>query len=96
MSMNPVVLLDAVTDEGMSQAIALDYRRVDMIYRNLSCITVAGDTVIVEVSCDGGNSFVEYARTDKPLAIISLVGPFTHVRVNKVGANGVANVRGIL
>jgi hypothetical protein len=97
-SLRAVTFLNAVTAAGPSQAYALDYRYSSIQQRSILTACVAGDTINIEVSVDGGNSWGILAALAGPQATsITLVnGPFTNIRVNKVGANGSATVKGVV
>jgi hypothetical protein len=97
-ALNAVTLLSAVTAAGPSAAFALDWNYHEVQQRSLIVACVAGDTINVEVSVDGGNSWGLFTALAGPQAstVTNIIGPFTHLRVNKVGAAGSATVKGII
>lgn len=94
----PVNLLAAVTAAGPSAVYPLDYRFESIQKRNLIVACVAGDSILVEVSADGGGSWGTLTTLAGPQAstVYSIDGPYTALRVTKVGATGAATVKGIL
>lgn len=93
-----VALLNGVTAAGSSPGYALDYRFGGVQQRSILTSCVAGDTINIEVSVDGGNSWGVHTALVGPQATsVTLInGPFTNIRATKVGANGIAYVKGVL
>jgi len=96
-SLRPVVLLSGSAAAGRSANYALDYRFSGVQQRSLICIVAAGDSIDIEVSADSGvNWSILQSVVGPAQQTVTINGPFTTIRVNKIGAAGSGNVRGVL
>jgi hypothetical protein len=97
-ALNTVTFLNGVTAAGPSPVFVLDWNYHEVQQRSLIVACVSGDTINVEVSVDGGVTYGLYTALAGPQAstVTNIIGPFTHMRVTKVGSAGVSTVRGII
>jgi len=96
-ALRPATLMNQ-TPAGVSAlgSFKLAYRLASVQQRNLQLLHDPADTLVIELSFDGGTNWFVYASVTGATLSALVEGPATDIRITKVGVVGAAIVRGVI